>query len=104
MPISTVPGFIDASSSGVGARTLSTMSAANASATDPIAAPAATYAASGALAASPAPDCTSTWWPAATSFLTVSGVAATRASPARVSAGTPILIVVSPEGCLQPAG
>src|SRR5512146_119178 len=39
----------------------------------------------------PAPDCTRTSFFAA-SFLTVSGVAATRVSPPRVSAGTPILM------------
>src|SRR3970282_1748162 len=43
------------------------------------------------LAAMPAPACTRTSFFAA-SFLTVSGVAATRVSPGRVSAGTPILM------------
>src|SRR5882724_2462357 len=43
------------------------------------------------LEAAPAPACTrSSFLPA--SFLSVSGVAATRVSPARVSAGTPILM------------
>src|SRR5689334_16934461 len=36
-----------------------------------------------------------TWCFAATSFLTVSGVAATRVSPGRVSAGMPILMPTS---------
>src|ERR1700682_1640889 len=43
------------------------------------------------LEAAPAPDWTRTSFFAA-SFLTVSGVAATRVSPARTSAGTPILM------------
>src|SRR5688500_14089555 len=49
------------------------------------------------LAFAPAPACTRTSFLAA-SFLTVSGVAATRVSPARVSAGTPTLIRSSPKG------
>src|SRR5688500_12958550 len=49
------------------------------------------------LAPAPAPACTRTSFFAA-SLLTVSGVAATRVSPARVSAGTPILIRSSPKG------
>jgi hypothetical protein len=43
----------------------------------------------------PAPACTMTWCFAATSFFTVSGVAATRVSPSRVSAGMPILMPTS---------
>ena len=39
-----------------------------------------------AAAATPAPACTRTWWPCATSFLVVSGVTATRVSPAALSA------------------
>jgi mRNA interferase MazF len=42
------------------------------------------------LAATPAPACTTTVWPWAMIFLTVSGVAATRVSPVTVSAGTPM--------------
>src|SRR5712692_2563897 len=56
-------------------------------------APAASKSLSGTLAAIPAPDCTRiAWRPPAASFLTVSGVAATRVSPARVSAGMPMFM------------
>src|SRR4051812_23514007 len=41
----------------------------------------------------PAPDCTRTVWPCAFSFFAVSGVTATRVSPAAVSSGTPISIL-----------
>src|SRR5882672_8346768 len=44
------------------------------------------------LAPAPAPDWTRTECLPTTSFLTVSGVAATRVSPARVSAGMPIFM------------
>ena len=55
-----------------------------------IVAPTAWYSASGMLAPAPAPVCTDTLCPVASSFFTVSGVAATRVSPAHVSAGMPI--------------
>ena len=42
------------------------------------------------LAATPAPDSTRTVLPCALSFFAVSGVTATRVSPAAVSRGTPI--------------
>src|SRR5882672_623490 len=51
------------------------------------------------LAPAPAPDWTSTVCLAAASFLTVSGVAATRVSPGRVSAGTPICMNAFPCFC-----
>src|SRR5690606_31338269 len=47
------------------------------------------------LALMPAPLWTVTWWPWARSFLTVSGVAATRVSPAWVSKGIPMCIPLS---------
>ena len=59
-------------------------------------APALDAASSGWLAAIPAPASTTSWWPWATSFFTVSGVAATRVSPARVSRGIPICTGKSP--------
>src|SRR5437868_4407325 len=92
MPTTTVPGFISALSRSSGVRTLSTISAPNAPAASVISAPAAWYAASVTLAATPAPACTRTTWPCATSFFAVSGVTATRVSPGTVSAGTPIFI------------
>ncbi len=53
--------------------------------------------ASGMLAATPAPDSTTiACLPLAASFLTVSGVAATRVSPGRVSRGMPIIMVIAP--------
>src|SRR5437868_5559012 len=90
MPMTPVPGFISALSRSSGVRTLSTISAPNAPAASVISAPAAWYAASVTLAATPAPACTRTTWPCATSFFAVSGVTATRVSPGTVSAGTPI--------------
>ena len=48
------------------------------------------------LAATPAPDSTRIVWPCAFSFLAVSGVTATRVSPAAVSRGTPISMFLSP--------
>ncbi len=74
-------------------RTLRTMSAPSACAALPSVAPAATKSASGIDDAVPAPDSTtSECLPDAASFLTVSGVAATRVSPARVSRGIPMII------------
>src|SRR5256885_13535147 len=77
-----------------GPLTLRTMSAAESSfALATIFAPAASKSLSGTLAAIPAPDWTRiAWRPPAASFLTVSGVAATRVSPARVSAGIPMFM------------
>ncbi|VVE35175.1 hypothetical protein PNO31109_03847 [Pandoraea nosoerga] len=60
MPTTTVPRGIWASSSGDGARTLSTSSAPRASPALPSDAPAASKAVSGTLAASPAPRPTTT--------------------------------------------
>ncbi|MCY1237863.1 hypothetical protein D9M72_505750 [compost metagenome] len=93
MPTSTAPGFICASSASSGARTFKTSCAPSASAAVPMVAPTASYAPSVWLALTPAPACTTTLWPWATYFLTVSGVAATRVSPARVSCGMPMYIV-----------
>ncbi|VVE75542.1 hypothetical protein PCA31118_05010 [Pandoraea captiosa] len=60
MPTTTAPRRIWAISATDGARTFSTISAPNASAALPLDAPAATNAASGTLAASPAPCSTVT--------------------------------------------
>src|SRR3954464_14899190 len=49
-----------------------------------------------ALPPAPAPDSTRSVWPRAVSFLAVFGVAATRVSPAAVSRGTPISMLLSP--------
>ncbi len=58
-----------------------------------IVAPAALNSASGIAAPLPAPACTaSACLPPVASFLTVSGVAATRVSPVRISAGMPMRI------------
>ena len=96
MPTSTVPRFICASSCSTGVRTFRTMSAPSASAGLPIVAPAAVYASSVKLAGTPAPACTITVCLPPTSFFTVSGEAATRVSPGRTSAGTPIFMKLSP--------
>jgi len=93
MPINTAPGFICISSLGVGARTFNTSSAPSAALAAPTVAPAAIYAASMTLLGIPAPDSTTTSCFAATSFLMVSGLAATRDSSLRTSFGTPIFIV-----------
>ncbi|MCY1523421.1 hypothetical protein D9M68_583180 [compost metagenome] len=98
MPMTTAPAFSCAASASLGVRTLSTMSAESAPAASVISAPAVWYAASVTLAAMPAPACTRTVCPEATSFFTVSGVTATRVSPAAVSAGTPINIEFSSGG------
>src|SRR5207247_11117190 len=52
-------------------------------------------ASSGTLAATPAPDWMRMVWPWALSFFAVSGVMATRVSPAVISAGTPISMGLS---------
>src|SRR3954465_8770744 len=85
---STCPSRIRPTSSAPGARTLKMMSASHGSET--ISAPAARYASSEKLAASPAPDCTATRKPSLISFSTTSGTVATRFSPAAVSRGTAI--------------
>ena len=90
MPTRVAPAWTCDNSAGVGGRTLSTKGQAQAWAASVISAPAATKASSVALAANPAPDWMRRVWPKALSFFTVSGVAATRVSPGRVSAGTPI--------------
>ncbi len=93
-PTSRAACFNCGSSSRDGPRTLSTMSAPSASAAPTILAPAAAKSSSGMLDVSPAPLSTTSWClPLAASFLTVSGVAATRVSPGRVSRGMPISIV-----------
>src|SRR5439155_15862051 len=85
---SACPSCISPTSAGLGARTLKMMSAFQGSET--ISAPAARYASSEKLAASPAPDCTATRKPSLISFSTTSGTLATRFSPAAVSRGTAI--------------
>src|SRR5262249_5229864 len=97
MPINSAPGLISASSSGPpsaavsGRWTLSTMSApaSAVAASGTIVAPAAASASSVKDAPSPAPASTASSGPRATSFFTVSGDAATRASRARPSVMTP---------------
>src|SRR5882757_2842840 len=80
---------------GAGRRTFSTMSASLVT-SSPISAPAASKSASGMPEALPAPRATMTSAPSALNFLTVSGVAATRGSPASVSRATAIRIRVFP--------
>ena len=58
-------------------------------------APAASYAASVNPAATPAPDSTETENPIFLSFSVLSGVAATRVSPAEDSLGIPIIIAIA---------
>src|SRR5690606_17777879 len=90
MPTRVLPARSSGASASDGARTFSTRSQPQAPAASVISAPAAAKPASVTLAARPAPDCTRMVCPCALSFLTVSGVAATRVSPGSVSAGTPI--------------
>ena len=94
---SDVPGLICVSSAAEGERTFSTSSQPKAPGPSVISAPAAVYASSVALAATPAPDWMRSVCPRAFSFLAVSGVTATRVSPADVSSGTPISINASSE-------
>src|SRR5438445_2122315 len=90
--------FSKSNSASVGARTFSTISASYASAAEPTTlAPAAAKSASRMLDPAPAPAWMRTSFFAASRF-TVSGVAATRVSPARTSAGTPIFMNASPWG------
>src|ERR1700733_13502055 len=91
MAMTSAPFFSRGSSLAGGRRTRRTMSALF-SASDVTAAPAAVYSASGTPAFTPAPGITATSAPSATSFLTVSGTAATRGSPASVSAATAIFM------------
>jgi hypothetical protein len=84
-----------ATSQASGPRTFSSNSACayTSAALPAIVAPAASKSESEMFAPAPAPDWTVTEWNvAAASFLTVSGVAATRVSPGRISVGIPILI------------
>src|SRR3954469_9112629 len=87
--MSTCPSRMRPTSAMFGARTLKRMSALD-QGSDTISAPAARYASSEKLAASPAPDCTATRKPSLISFSTTSGTVATRFSPAAVSRGTAI--------------
>ena len=92
MPSRAVPACRCFSSSSMGLRTLATSSAPKAPAVSTSCAPASSQAVSGMSEATPASRSTTTSWPAFTSFLTVSGVAATRVSPGRRSFGIPILM------------
>ena len=90
-----VPGRSMATSQASGLRTFSSNSACayTSAALPAIVAPAASKSESEMFAPAPAPDWTVTEWNvAAASFLTVSGVAATRVSPGRISVGIPIRI------------
>ncbi|RMH16597.1 MAG: sigma-70 family RNA polymerase sigma factor [Acidobacteria bacterium] len=95
-PISTAPAFSWRASSGVPGPTCNTTSAAARAAAGSAAmvAPAAAKASSAIQAPAPAPAPTPTARPALTIFLTVSGVAATRVSPARLSLGMKTLTMV----------
>src|SRR5208282_6040669 len=96
-PMSIAPRLRRGSSAGVGPRTLSTISAPKASSSLPIFATAPWNSQSGRLDGVPAPAQTSiACLPLAASFFTVSGVAATRVSPARVSRGMPMIMVSAP--------
>src|SRR3954468_24843973 len=90
------PSRIMRTSSAFGARTLKTMSAPDhtAAASGTTVAPAAAYASSEMLAASPAPAWTITVKPSFASFGTTSGTVATRFSPGKISFGTPIVCVI----------
>jgi len=91
------PRFGFGRSWSVGPRTLGNMLAAGGSSALPILAPAAWNSLSGMCDMAPAPASTTSWClPLAASFLTVSGVAATRVSPARVSRGMPMIMVSAP--------
>src|SRR5579864_3797173 len=95
--MSIAPRLSLGNSAAVGPRTLSTMSAPKASSALARRAPAASNSASGKLALIPAPVSTMIeCLPLAASFLTVSGVAATRVSPARLSRGMPMIMVSAP--------
>src|SRR5689334_23974289 len=89
---SVCPSRISVTSSGLGARTLNTISAVRqiVPRSGAISAPAARYASSLNCALSPAQVSTATRNPALMSFSTTSGTVATRRSPANVSFGTPI--------------
>src|SRR5215471_18376325 len=96
-PTSMAPRLSCASSAPAGPRTLSTISAPRAWAAMPMCAPALWKSGSGMLDATPAPASTTMeCLPLAASFLTVSGVAATRVSPSRVSRGMPMIMVSVP--------
>jgi hypothetical protein len=97
--ITNAPFFKRARSAACGRRTFRTISALlNASRVT--AAPAAAKSASRMPDFTPAPGSTATSAPSAIIFLTVSGVAATRGSPASVSAATAIFIKSS-GACLR---
>src|SRR5882724_3505605 len=63
----------------------------------PTLAPAASYSASAIPDASPAPASTATLAPSPISFFTVSGVAATRGSPASISPGMAMAVMTGPQ-------
>src|SRR5262245_25483268 len=92
-PMTTVPAFSFSKSEGSGRLTQASTSAPESRDTRSVnAAPAALYSSSRKPALSPAPASITTSTPPATSFLTDSGVKATRASPGCRSTGTAILI------------
>src|SRR3954469_11439662 len=94
--ISVAPDESRSSSAGVGGLTCRTTSAAHASSPPTTVAPAAAYSWSGKLLPCPAPEATATSYPRRRSAVTVVGVAATRVSRGRDSAGTPISTCTPP--------
>src|SRR5664280_1393681 len=90
-------------SASFGRRTFRRMSAASASAAEPMRAPAAAKSASGIPAVFPAPLSTTASAPRAMNFLTVSGLAATRFSCGSFSATTPINMTTSQTVSARPA-
>src|SRR5215471_4975882 len=95
--MTSAPFLYAANSDGAGRRTFKTMSASLVT-VSAICAPAASKSASGIPDAMPAPRATATSAPNDFSFLIVSGVTATRGSPASVSRGTALRIRASPPG------
>src|SRR5512143_3256835 len=94
MAMTSAPFLYAANSFGVGRRTFKTISASLVT-TSAICAPAASNSVSGIPDATPAPRATATSAPNDLNFLIVSGVTATRVSPASVSRGTAIRIRAS---------
>ena len=95
MLMTVAPSCSSAISSSDGGLTWKTISAPQASAAEPMLAPAAPKASSEKAAAVPAPDWIRTSYPRPINCSTVLGVAATRVSPGRDSAGTPMSNSVS---------
>src|SRR5581483_6337419 len=105
MAMTSAPFLYQASSATPGRRTFSTTSASLTASFSTIA-PAALYSESGMPDFTPAPGSTATSAPSALSFLTVSGVAATRSSSGSSSAAMATFMMppaAGPRGRHQPA-